>query len=587
MPLDTSHKELIEELGGWNADCHLLVTTTTALQDRESVGVFHTVGGDCVLFPLLDGAWKVYRTELKVPESPIWIQDSKGWVSCYYNRPPDLREACLANGGIEDPDKKGGFALTASGARKAAKMLGLTIDFPEGKQITLKPHKDGRLIISIPKTKKEPVVPGWLPKTDRITRVFTTRVVRKEEESDEYANIRAVITTADKFEGWYKRDGDSWVEEPPQNIKMLLQSLGHSKTESEEVMGGGISKEWETVCLPFQPEYPGGRQWNRRAAQLRYKPADLDGEAIHPYWDIIYNHVGQELTPALENLQWAIDAGIKTGGDYLRAWTASVLRYPFDQLPYLFLHGDEESGKSIFWESMEVLMTRGVVRADKALTSQSGFNGELVGAVICAVDEIDLSKHPGAMAKVRDTCTGKTLSIRKMRTDTFDIPNTTHWIQAGNNLTMCPVPDRDTRVTFCHVPLPSEDIPKHFFFDKLHEEAPHFLFTLLTLPLPPVIKRLRLPIVVTDSKRELASRNALGQFIQEEYEYDPSVDILGDDLRDHFRQYCDDEGLENEWTNAARFGEALLKIGDGRITKIRKRVGSARLHFYKGIKEQQ
>jgi hypothetical protein len=560
IPLDDSHKAQIDELQRsgfttlWVPDHHLLQTHTKALEelmgvkDLKLIGYFKTISQgnhpgtpNCFLFPLLDGSWKVYRFSPGINEAETWTQDSGGWTTCYFNRKPNLKAACLLNNGVEDTD--GGFGFTnANDALNAAKLLGQTIKLDpdlEKRQVILKTHKDGRLIVQIEKKKDDKPIDGWLAKKNKgWVRVFETKTEPEEEASGEFDKIiRAVFTPAEKFEGWYKNQSGRWLDEPSQNIKMLLQSLGQSKTAAEEIMGEAISKEWELVCLPFQPEYTGDRQWNRGSAQLRYKPADLDGEEpSHPYWDTIYNHVGQELTPVLATLQWAIDAGIKTGGDYLRAWTACVFRYPFEPLPYLFLHGDEESGKSIFWESLDVLITKGVVRADKALTSQSGFNGELAGAIICAVDEIDVSKYPGAAAKIRDACTGKTLSIRKMRTDAFDIPNTTHWIQAGNNLKMCPIPPGDTRVTVCRVPAPETDIPKLFFLEKLREEAPHFMYTLMTLTLPPVIKRLRLPVVTTDSKLQAlnAARDTLERFIATQCTPNPDNLLRVKDFCDSF-----------------------------------------------------
>ena len=58
------------------------------------------------------------------------------------------------------------------------------------------------------------------------------------------------------------------------------------------------------VNLPFREEYPGGRQWNLDAAQFKYKPAELADDEVpyHPHWDMIFDHIGHELTPVLREL---------------------------------------------------------------------------------------------------------------------------------------------------------------------------------------------------------------------------------------------------------------------------------------------
>ena len=48
---------------------------------------------------------------------------------------------------------------------------------------------------------------------------------------------------------------------------------------------------------------------------------------------MIFDHIGHELTPALRELPWAIDANIRTGADYLRAWVACAFRDPFQPTP--------------------------------------------------------------------------------------------------------------------------------------------------------------------------------------------------------------------------------------------------------------
>ena len=135
----------------------------------------------------------------------------------------------------------------------------------------------------------------------------------------------------------------------------------------------------------------------------------------HPHWDKVLNHIGQDLNAPLRDSPWAQKAGIRTGAQYLRAWIACLIKYPFSPLPYLFLYGPENSGKSIFHEAIALLMTKGCVPADRALTSTSDFNGELANCILAVVEEKDISKAKGALNKIKEWVTARNISIRKMR----------------------------------------------------------------------------------------------------------------------------------------------------------------------------
>lgn len=178
-------------------------------------------------------------------------------------------------------------------------------------------------------------------------------------------------------------------------------------------------------------------------------------------------------------------------GDYLRAIFASILREPYTRTPYLFLFGPENSGKSIIHEAFSLLVTRGVVKADRSLTNQSDFNSELDGAILCVVEEKNISKASGALEKIKDAVTSPKLSIRKMRTDSFMADNMTHWIQCTQKQEMVPIFEGDTRITMMYVPKPDADIPKQFLMDRMEEEAPAFMRTLMDMELPPLMGRLR------------------------------------------------------------------------------------------------
>ncbi len=560
IPLDASHKEQIEELQRsgfttlWIADHHLLQTHTKALEalmesDKRLVGVFKTNSAgrnpgqpNCFLFPMPKGAWRVFRFSPGISEADTWTQDKQGWTTCAFNKRPSLQDACIVSGGLKDPDGGGFVFADADKAMKAAELLGQAIKIEAtGRQVTLKTSKDGELVAQIVKEKGDTTPEGWIEKKGKFVKGFKPiEDDTEEEDSSAYDNmVRSLKTCAKQFAGWYIHEDGSWTGHPVGNVKMVLQHLGLAKSDAEVTMGGAVAKTWELVSVPFADEYPGGRKWNMDAARFKFLPAELDDEVPdHPTWDRLYAHAGQELTPVLKDLPWAAEAGIKTGADYFRAWIACAFRYPYEPLPLLFLFGPQNSGKSSCWEALQELVTKGVVKADRALTNQSDFNGELAGAVIAVIEEKDISKSPGAAAKLKDVVTSRMLSIRRMRTDSYELPNCSHWIQTANRIENCPVFPGDTRITVMYVPdlPPGSEIPKEILLQRLKAEAPHFMYTLMNLPLPPVTGRLRLPVVTTASKRrsEEASRSELERYINDNCRIDTEARILVRDFVSHF-----------------------------------------------------
>jgi len=601
VPLDDSHKAQIENLmrsgftSLWIQDHHLLQTHTCALlkikEEMHLEGVFQTNSEakdpgspNCFLFPLPNGAWRVYRFSPGVHETETWTQDGNGWTTCAFNRKSSLAGLARVYRGTEDPEK-GGFSFTSADAIEVAKLLGQKIEVDtnlKDRKVTLKAHKDGRLVADIIRVTGDTPLEGWVEKKTKFTKVFEIKADPNDDNERldfEYDKIiRSLITPAKEHAGWVTKHEGQWVHQPAGEVKKMLQSLGHAKDESDNIMGEANWNSWWLVNLPFREEHPNGRQWNLEAAQFAFKPAELrDDEAPHhPHWDMIFNHIGSELTPALQELPWAVKAGIKRGADYLRAWVACAFRDPFEPTPYLFLFGSEDCGKSILYESLQLLLTKGVALAKRALTSE--FNAELAGAIICAVEEIDLTKSPGAHAKIKEYCTGVTLSIRQMRHDSYEQPNMTHWIQTANKRTNCPIFEGDTRVTMIYVPdlLKEQIIPRHKLKIKLREEAPHFLHTLMHLELPPYLDRLRIPIVATASKRrvEEENRTSLQRFINEHCILGSSERVLLSDLVDRF---CNQVPTEEKylWSNA--------RVQKELPSQMQRMVGAGDTLYYTGL----
>ncbi len=615
IPLDDTHKAIMAKIGEhgyscvWVPDHHLVQTHTHALftllqEEREALslkGFFTTISqsqGDgvpnCFMFPLAGGAFRVYHFNKGAVETPTWRQDGASYTWCDFNRIPDLATAASALGGVEVPEGKGYSFPNANDAAKVIEALGKSIVMPDPnkhRQTILRTNKDGRLIVEIKREKKaDPEnITGW----DGTKPGWWRRVVNVQVEADEKEIdfekfdkvIRSLITPAGDRAGWIHRSmnqGGEWVRCPKDDCRSILLAMGQGKPEAEQVLGLCAIKPWMIVNLPFQPEYPGGRKWNKDAAQYKYQPAspDYDDSPQHPHWDKILDHIGNDLTATIKSLDWCQKANILTGRDYLIHWIACMLREPFEPLPYLFMFGPQNSGKSIFHEAIaQCLVTKGVVKADRAVTAAE-FNHELDGAVLCYIEEKDISQIPQAYNRIKDLVTAKTLSIRKMRTDSYQVPNMTHWAHFANLQKSCPVFPGDTRITVTYVPEIVDEIPKSILMARLEEEAPAFMRTILSLVLAPAEAggRLRLPVISTDRKKKSESLNttALERFIEAEVYYSPGQRVLFQDFHAAFEKSLD-PAEDTGWTRRRVSNELPDRFPTGRGNHNKMYVGNVSL----------
>lgn len=609
--LDQKHKDMMDEISAagfacnWISDHWLLQTHTCGFKhifenhkERfEIKGVFDTNsrGGDpleanCFAFPLDNGAWKIVRFGAGTNEHPTWQQDGAGWTTCFFNVSANLDTAARSLGGR--PLEKGGYEFDSlNEALEVARML-----HPEGefvadaalanRKAVVRKSKDGNIAVEMPKNGSNEQRPegDWTDTNKKsvwtqLLPVAAEPTIGQNERTDYDKLIRCMTTEDGQQSGWaMHRKTGGWLRKTASSIKMYLQYLGHAKAEAEEVMGLYEHHPWTIVTRPFEPEYLSNRRWNVDAPQYRFDPApridagtdENQGEdSQHPHWDLIFDHVGDDLTKYLRELDWAKTYGVRTGADYLRAIFASILREPFEPTPYLFLFGPENSGKSILHEAFELLVTKGVVKADRALTSQSNFNGELANAIMCVVEETDVAKSPGAHSKIKDFVTSRRVSIRRMRTDSYMIDNMTHWIQCANDIANCPVFDGDTRITMIFVDeLPEgAEIPKSLLMQKLEEEAPHLMRTLLDMTLPPPSGRLRIPIVSTQYKQhaEDKNRSSLLEFIKECVHPIPGELLPFAEFYERFIEWLPNEE-KGAWSRQRVSKELPTKFATGRGT---------------------
>jgi hypothetical protein len=583
IPLDEQHQQLINflkdtnALWWWDQDNYMLVTHTIHLQEAHEAlkmqGFFKTIskgterGQDhnCFAFPLRNGAWSVRRYTPGVHEHDSWDQDGAGWTNCYFNRTPDLRAACKAYGGIEDPS--GGFVFReAEIAIKAARLLGVSVDIDTplaGRKTRLKQHKDGRLITEIDRepTDRYDTMSGWLPKSKIWTQIYRMQATMPHEnEIGTFDDIiRHIVAENQDDQGWTIKTENRWCDEPLAHVKAALGSLGFSGKDITGIVGSSIFRHWTIVNKPFQPEYPGDRQWNRQSAQLRFMPTNHTDNLLFPTWLKILEHCGDGLTNSVKQHPWCKANGILTGAEWLKCWIASLFQEPTEPLPYLFFYGPQNSGKSILHEALSLLLTKGYRRADAALISSAGFNAEIDGALVCVIEETNLHKNASAERRIKDWVTSRDLLIHRKGYTPYHVRNTTHWIQCDNDHRACPIFPGDTRITMCfteEIP-PMKLIPKKRIIDLLEREASDFVSEVINLELPESTDRLNIPVIVTEDKTitQQLNQTSLEMFLVDKCKSSAGYRIKFSELYEQFQKYLEADEV-GHWSKI-RMGKEL------------------------------
>lgn len=570
--LRPKHKELLSWLDKnaeytfyWETDWSMLVAHTIDLKSAHAAlkltGLFETTSSgssdkNCFCFPVYDGSWVIRRFGMGVNEHPIWEKDKKGWTRINYNTLPDFNQVVKYNGGIEN--SKGSYVFYyQKDIKKALKELGFTYDLKGVPQIPAElSHKDDKIILTYKigkEDKKFFIDQGFADEGTKMTMVFLANKEPEKKDSllqDEL--IRAVITK-EEHGGWFANVKSKWILHEPGNIKLILNSTNcHLKTKDIHLqMGEALLAPWAIVSKPFQPEYLGGRQWNKNSPQLSCDPV----EGKFPAWEKVLKHCGESLNNEIEHNEECISIGIKDGGDYLLYWLANMVQRPSQSVPYLFFTGEQNCGKSTFHEAASLLFKNkiGYVRANNALTNRSGFNGELLGTVLAVCEEIDL-RGTSAYDRVKDMVTGQTILINEKFKTSIEVDNCLHFVQCANDANYFPVFPGDTRTTVLYVSPPSQEIPKMELMERLEKELPYFIYEILNLPLEKPKSRLGIPVIETELKKELVNSNSseLEKFLDERCYYKKGKVISFDSLYQSFKMWLASSGVTDNkiktWT---------------------------------------
>jgi hypothetical protein len=531
--IDEAHNKIIkwmldnaERTCYWESDYNMLVCHTYDLKlchaKLSLVGLYDTLseGTDtnqnCFAFPVAHGGFIVRRYGKGVGEHPLWVTDPDGNTKIYFNLPPSFDMAVSRTGGTETSKGEMIFSCPQDGCA-ALRDLGITLNLPDwtkGRRFGILRKKD-KLLLKLARHNTDVGLPGWVSEKDSWERVEYFQEPFKEISAPDELTRHVICDGGEA--GWYLLTRQEWVLQNKSNVLSALTSQMPSikKVELEQMLGKSILDPWELVNIPFDEEYPGDRQWNKNAAAFNCVPEV--GETTH--WMQVLNHVGRGLNKTVRDNVWCQENNVSNGADYLFAWIASMFKRPTYPLPYLFLFGEQKTGKSTLHEALSILFkkNRGYIRADQALKKGSEFNSQLANAVLCVVEETSLAGDKVAAARIKDWTTALVLSINTKFKNVYEIKNCTHWIQVSNDARDCAIFPGDTRIVAWQVFAFASEIPKGVLMERLEAEAPAFLHEILSYDLPDSPDRLGVPCLETHEKNEIArdNYNPLDQFIEE------------------------------------------------------------------------
>lgn len=618
IELDDKHKELFKYLSDngyywhWEGEeVRRLVTHTIHLReayrnliyaDNTKVkGYFETTSSgssdyNCYLFPIKGGAWIVRRYSKGVREHISWSQDGAGWTRAYFNKPVTFDVACRSAGGVVHPEKDYFIFRDGVAASEALSILGLKSAIPQSLSsmpAILKLNKNGKVSIVYTDVSEGlylNIGKDWFYDAKRKMATYTyfedvmIEADDSEDTTDIDAFVRHLIHKGEEV-GWVFKNAHGWTFEPMNNISLALGgALGIKKKQLTNMLGSSIVDAWVLTNKPFEPEYPGGRVWNKDAAQLAYAPyKDIEvTKEDFPHWMMLLHHIGRNLDSVITTDKWCIENGIKDGADYLLFWCACLFQFPTQPLPYLFLYGKQNTGKSMFHEGLSMLFTKGYVRADSALSPKNEFNAELEGSVLCVVEETDVGGNKISANRMKDWVTSPRMSIHPKGGTPFITENTSHWIQCANDHSYCPKLDNDTRVTMIYVNEldRSKYIPKGILEQALRREAKHFTTYLINIKIPQSNDRLRIPILNTQEKEmvEAINKCPIASFLDMFLEDAPAQCLLMKEVFEEFMRTLDASEV-SAWS-LARFRNSLpANIIRGRFTANQLYIGNK---FWKG-----
>lgn len=204
------------------------------------------------------------------------------------------------------------------------------------------------------------------------------------------------------------------------------------------------------------------------------KPSDEKLYDINSSWCKVLSHLGQGLDPFVSNSEQA-----NCGQVWLTMWIAKLLSNPYTKLPYLYLYGPRDSGRSILGYALEHIMGKKCfIGYSGWMSGNSLWNYEIADRNLIVIDEYAVHK----LSLIKMVNAKERLIHEPMKWPTMR-PNNSNFIQTGNGDDWL---DIKYKHGFVGVKCEPVERPMHIgtLSKQLVSDAPAFMDYCSKLPLP-------------------------------------------------------------------------------------------------------
>lgn len=214
--------------------------------------------------------------------------------------------------------------------------------------------------------------------------------------------------------------------------------------------------------------------------KFAWKPASFERTPKFPTWDEILGNLGASIDSHVRDRYGTV--GMTTGRDYLIRWIAGLIHHSNYRLPYLFLHGPKDSGKSLMHECISCLLYAHSVNIGKMLNRSTVINEPMADVCLAIIDNKLL--NDSETIKLNTWVNDEFVTIKSLIRPPSLVKNSLHWIHCAKSIAELPEIHYSSGLVNIKTSAVTKMTDKRHLLRRLNYEAPSLLAYILVMDIP-------------------------------------------------------------------------------------------------------